>query len=133
METRIKATNSALKLTLVPLTSRPFMVIHDAFQYFENHFGLTPQGILSGGDNHRPGARKLARMRRQIIAQSPAQVCVFQEPQAPKSLARALVGGINAKVITLDPLGSSLNPGPDLYITLLTNIAQNMRSCILTH
>ena len=108
------------------------MIIHDAFQYFEKYFGLSPRGILSGGDGHRPGAKRVVALRKLITALEPQRICVFQEPQSPKSHARALGGGINAKIVTLDPLASGLNPGPDLYISLLGNIAQNMRSCILT-
>ena len=129
---RIKSSANALILDLAPLRDTPYMIVHDAFQYFENFFRLSPRGILSSGDGHRPGAKSVSELRRSIIALAPAQVCVFHEPQAPKSLARVLGAGINAKIVTLDPLGSDLKPGRELYINLLTNIAQNMKTCILT-
>jgi zinc transport system substrate-binding protein len=37
--------------------------------------------------------------------------------------------GTSAKSAVLDPLGASLNPGPELYPTLLKTLAKSLKSC----
>ena len=56
--------------------------------------------------------------------------CVFAEPQFDPALIRTVIEGTEARAGTLDPLGSHLTPGPDLYPELLRNLADNMSSCL---
>ena len=55
---------------------------------------------------------------------------MFTEPQFPTSLVDVVTANTAAKTGLLDPLGTSLLAGPDLYFTLMRNMATAMRACL---
>ena len=56
--------------------------------------------------------------------------CVFAEPQFPTDLIETVTEGTEARARTLDPLGSRLQPGPELYPQLLRQLAGGLRDCL---
>ena len=104
-----------------------FAVYHDAFQYFEQAFGVRTLTSLSGGDGSQPSAARAAVLRDAIGA---GQVtCVFSEPQFADRALRSVADGSETTVAVLDPLGAVLEPGPDLYPELLRDIAASISEC----
>ena len=43
---------------VAPVSERPFIVFHDAYQYFESQFKLTLAGTVSMSDAQKPGSRQ---------------------------------------------------------------------------
>lgn len=117
-----------LETELAPVRSRPFIVFHDGFGYFEGRFGLTGAGSITVNPEVPPGGRRLAELRLKIEDQE--AVCVFSEPQFPRDVSERLVESTPAKVGVIDPLGSGLAPGPALYPTLLENLAESFAACL---
>lgn len=117
-----------VEVTLAPVNTEPFIVFHDAYQYFEGRFHITAVGSITVSPDVIPGVRRLTEIR-QTIKQLDA-VCVFSEPQfEPKHVALA-IEGTNAKSGVLDPLGADLKAGPELYFTLIRNMAKALRECL---
>ena len=114
---------------LAPVRAAPFIVFHDAYQYFEKRFGLNAAGSITISPERAPGAKRIAEIR-QRLRQSGA-VCVFVEPQYEPALARTVVEGTEAKIATLDPLGAELTPGPAAYGAMLRRLASSLRGCLL--
>ncbi|MEO1000471.1 MAG: zinc ABC transporter substrate-binding protein, partial [Pseudomonadota bacterium] len=52
----LTAQEAAIAERLAPITGKPFIVFHDAYQYFELRFGLEASGAISPGDASSPGA-----------------------------------------------------------------------------
>jgi zinc transport system substrate-binding protein len=103
-------------------------VFHDAYQYFERHYGLLAIGSVTVSPERGPGARRLSEIRNKI--RSLGARCVFAEPQFPPALAATVAEGTGAKQGTLDPLGASIPPGKDAYFTLMENLAAALRDCL---
>lgn len=116
-----------VKRELTGLAGKPYVVYHDAFQYFETRYGLTGAGSITL-EERQPSAKKLAAMKRKISDLK--AVCVFREPQAPAKLAQLVAEGTQAKLDVLDDLGSELTPGAGLYPDLMLGIARNLRRCL---
>ncbi len=95
-----------------------FVLEHDAFQYFEAHFGLTPRAALRDGEGSRPGPRRMARFRR--LAEGAD--CLIGPPGTRASLAPTLN---LARLIVLDPLGAAQSS----YPALIMNLAQGYAAC----
>ena len=113
---------------VAPAKGKGFIVFHDAYHYFENRFGLRASGAITIHPESTPGARDIANIRQRI---SDGKVtCVFAEPQFDNALIAALIEGTTVKSATLDPEGAPLEPGPDLYPTLLRAIARNLSNCL---
>ncbi len=127
---KLTTLDQRLARQLQPLSARKYLIFHDAYQYFERHYGLKPVGALAIDPDRRPGARRLIELKKAVREQAVA--CVFTEPQFEPRLVEVLTEGTSAKTGVLDPLGSALQPGPDLYFQLLSNMATSLKRCLDT-
>jgi zinc transport system substrate-binding protein len=75
-----------------------------------------------------PGAERVKDLREKI--RDLRATCVFSEPQFEPKLVRTLVDGTGAQTGVLDPLGSSLTKGPDLYFKLVREMARSLKECL---
>ena len=105
-----------------------FIVFHDAYQYFENRFDLSAAGSIRLSDASSPSPSRIAEIRDKASELKVA--CVFAEPQFDPDLVRTVFEGTDIEIGVLDPLGSDLEPGPDLYPTLIRNLAESLASCL---
>ena len=128
---RLRALDAELRQALAPVQNTPYIVFHDAYQYFDTRYGLHPAGSITVSPELSPGARRLVEIRERIRADK--AVCVFAEPQFEPKLVRTVVDGTGARVATLDPLGARLKPGPDAYFQLLRNLAKDLTACLQGH
>lgn len=124
----LEALSAELAAAVAPLRGRPFVVFHDAYNYFENRFGIEAAGALSIADGSPPGPARVSEIR-DLIASSGAR-CVFAEPQFPADLIDTVTEGTPARVAVLDPVGAALPPGPELYPELLRGLAASLESCL---
>lgn len=111
-----------------PLSGRPFIVFHDAYQYFERRFGLDAAGSVTVSPDIAPSARRLSALRRKIGALK--AVCVFSEPQFEPRLVATITEKTNARRGVLDPLGVAIPAGTAHYPTLLRNLAADLEACL---
>jgi len=128
LRAKLDALAAELNGELVPIAAKPYVVFHDAFQYFERRYGLNVVGSISINPEVPPSAKRLTELRRKI--QSLGAVCVFAEPQFDTRLVDSLIEGTAARTGTLDPEGGSLDPGPDLYFTLMRKLAAALKTCL---
>lgn len=117
-----------ISATLEPARGAPFVVYHDAYQYFENRFDLPVLGAISQSDATDPSPARVDALRDAVGAEGVR--CVFSEPQFDPGLVSAVTEGKNVGVAVLDPLGASLALGPGFYTTLLENIAGDIAGCL---
>ena len=124
----IDALDAELKAALAPVAGKPFVVFHDAYQYFEAHYGLNGVGAITVNPERRPSAKRLSEIRARITGLGAA--CVFAEPQFEPALVDTIVEGTGAKKGVLDPEGADLKDGPGLYPVLMRNIAAALKGCL---
>ncbi|MGF1621330.1 MAG: zinc ABC transporter substrate-binding protein [Rhodomicrobiaceae bacterium] len=113
---------------LEPVKDKGFIVFHDAYQYFENRFGVTAAGSITVSPEVMPGAERVAEIRAKV--QELGAVCVFAEPQFEPKLITTVTEGTPAKSGVIDPLGSSLEDGSELYFSMIRNMAQSIQTCL---
>ncbi len=118
----------SLSARLQDVRTRPYIVFHDAYHYFEARYGLDAIGSVTVAPDRPIGPRRIAVLRDAI--KKGKAVCVFREPQFPPSLVATLREGSDVKTGVLDPLGANLTPGPSLYATLLNNLAAALVDCL---
>lgn len=117
-----------IERSLASVSNQPFIVFHDAYQYFENRFQISAVGSITVSPDAIPGVRRLTEIR-QTIKQLDA-VCVFSEPQfEPKHVILA-IEGTDAKSGVLDPLGAGMEAGPELYFELINSMAKALKDCL---
>ncbi len=125
---RIDALDAELRQQLAPVRDRPFIVFHDAYQYFEQYYGLNAAGSITIDPARSPGARRIQELRNRLDRHDIA--CLFTEPQFRPALATTLVEGYDTRVAELDLLGSHLQPGPDAWFQLMRNMADSFTDCL---
>lgn len=113
---------------LAPVSPRSFVVFHDAFQYFEQHFDLSSAGAISLSDASSPSAARIAEIRDAVADQD--VVCVFSEPQFNPGLVATIAGATELTTGVIDPLGSTLEPGAGFYPALLLGVADSVETCL---
>jgi zinc transport system substrate-binding protein len=113
---------------LAPLRGEGYFVFHDAYGYFEKHYGLTPLGHFTVNPEIQPGAQRLHDIRTQLVEQK--AVCVFAEPQFRPAVINAVARGTNVRSGTLDPLGIEVKLGKDSYMQFLNGLANQYASCL---
>lgn len=128
MESRITSLDKEVEAVLAPVRERPYLTAHDAYRYFERHYGLNAVGAVAVAPERQPGARRIAALRR-AIEQSGAR-CLFSEPQFEPAVAFALAADTGLRLAELDPLGAALTPGPDAWFALMREIANALARCL---
>ena len=104
-----------------------YVVFHDAYQYFEQRFGIEVIGALTVNPEVLPGAKQLAEIRE--VIEHEGVNCLFSEPQFNPSIAETIASDTGVKAAVLDPLGAELEPGKDLYFDLISDMASSFESC----
>ncbi len=117
-----------LRKDLLAVKDTPFVVFHDAYHYFEAHYGLTAVGSISVDEGRTPGAKRLREVREKIV-QSGAR-CVFSEPQFEPALVATVIEGTPARTGVLDPLGAELAEGPAAYGEIMRGLAASLNKCL---
>jgi zinc transport system substrate-binding protein len=124
IDTLISNTNASL----APVSKRPFIVFHDAYQYFEKRFDLNVVGAIALSDARDPSPSQIATI--QAVVREHAVRCVFAEPQFNASLVDTVLDGTRAETGILDPVGTSIPSGPDFYPRLIEDLAQALTDCL---
>ncbi|MYA96104.1 MAG: zinc ABC transporter substrate-binding protein, partial [Nitrospinae bacterium] len=126
---RLDALHEELKSTLAPLKGAPYIVFHDAYQYYEKRYGLNAIGSVTLSPEIKPGAARLVEIRKKV--RDSKSICVFSEPQFQPKLVKVVMEGTGAGTGVLDPLGAHIPAGEDAYFTLLRNMAKSLKTCLL--
>ena len=113
---------------LASVQGRRFIVFHDAYQYFESAFEFPAFGAISISDATDPSPARIAEIQARVRQEEIA--CVLAEPQFNPGLVATVLDGTEASTGVLDPLGSTLEPGPDLYPITLRNLAGVLADCL---
>jgi zinc transport system substrate-binding protein len=124
----LDALDRELAASLRPLAGKPFIVFHDAYQYFETRYGLTAAGSITVSPERRPGAQRIQRIRERV--RRAGAICVFAEPQFEPSLVRTVVEATDARTGTLDYAGTGVPIGPEFYPTVMRGLATSLAACL---
>jgi len=129
MMSRLDDLVAEIDTVLEPVKGRGYVVFHDAYQYFETRFGVSAIGSITVSPEVLPGAERVAKLQNKV--RDLGATCVFSEPQFEPKLVVTITENTNAGTGVLDPLGTSINDGPDLYFTLIRNMAASLKNCLL--
>ena len=104
-----------------------FIVFHDAYQYFEHRFGLNAAGAIALSDAAPPGPSRLAELRARVSDLS--ITCALTEPQFDADLVATVFRGHDITTAVIDPIGSSIPPGPQMYPELIRSVGTALADC----
>lgn len=127
-EAELSSADAKIGNQLAPVKGKGYFVFHDAYTYFEKHYGLTPLGHFTVNPEIQPGAQRLHQIRTQLVEQK--AVCVFAEPQFRPAVIDAVSRGTSVRKGTLDPLGMDISLSKDSYVKFLSQLSSQYASCL---
>lgn len=119
----VTALEQELTATLAPYSDASFIVLHDAYQYFEEAFDIHAEAFIFAGSGQTPGPATLRGLRAHLD-EHPA-VCAFTAPQENDALMRTAIEGQGTRIGVLDPIGD----GQQSYAALMRSFAAGMATC----
>lgn len=105
-----------------------FVVFHDAYQYFEKHFGLSQAISITLNPEVQPSAARIKEIQHEIEENNIS--CLFSEPQFSPKVLKVVAENTTASIFALDPLGSKIEKGEDQYFKMMTSLATSFDACV---
>lgn len=112
---------------LAPYKKEPYVVAHDAYQYFNNYFGLDGVGSITLNPEVPPSIQRVQQIQQLLIADKVH--CIFSEPQYNYKIFDSLIKDTKVHVGRLDPLGQDADLGPNGYFKLMDDLVHNFVAC----
>lgn len=129
---KLAATDLRVKNNLLSINKdKPYLVFHDAYQYFEDFYGLQAPIVISDNPSMPLSIKRMFDIHDVIIKNQVS--CLFKEPQFNPKVLNSLYEspGLQQKlkIGILDPIGADEDIGPDGYFKLLNNLSISFCSC----
>ncbi|OCQ50679.1 High-affinity zinc uptake system protein ZnuA precursor [Photorhabdus australis subsp. thailandensis] len=125
---QLTQTDKNIANILKSVRGKGYFVFHDAYGYFEQHYGLTPLGHFTINPEIQPGAQKLHHIRTQLVEQK--ATCIFAEPQFRPTVINVVAKDTGVRMGTLDPLGSRIVLDKDSYMKFITQLSEQYAGCL---
>ncbi|RMQ49105.1 Periplasmic solute binding protein [Pseudomonas cichorii] len=125
---RLDALDTRIKTRVSAVSGKPYFVFHEAFDYFEEAYGLKHTGVFSVAAEIQPGAQHVAAMRERLKATG--KTCVFSEPPLRPRLAETLTAGLPVKLAELDALGGYTPATAQGYEQVLQKLGDDLAGCL---
>ena len=116
------------KAQLEPVHENRFLVFHDAYDGFVNHFDLNQVGYFTVSPELKPGAKHLAELREKL--EHSGVSCVFKEPQFRPALIDSITRGFDVHVGELDPLAGDVTLAQGAYVNFMQGLVDEFTECL---
>ena len=125
---RLNELDQQISSEMSEISDRTYLVLHDAYQYFESRYQLKSAGSITLQLEHFLSVRRLKKVQKMIKTSNVR--CIFTEPQYSQKLVNTLIKDTSVKKGILDPIGADILPGPELYFDLMKNLSISLKSCL---
>lgn len=124
--TKIEHTKNAIKTTL-DKNKKPYIAIHDAFQYYEEEYALNYVASIIYGEGTSTSLKHLRQIKSQIKNQNIR--CLVYQPPRP-AIVTTLTKKTAIKTAELDPIGVKIDNGKNAWFELMQQISINLSACL---
>lgn len=119
--------DAELAASLAPKQNTPFIMQHDALQYFEVAYGLNARGAVADSEDAPAGPARLRDVQA-MLAEGEITCALTEAGTNPRSIL-AIAPKDTMTLVEIDLVGLSLSPGPALYADLLRGLAAGIVKC----
>lgn len=124
LKARLVALHGEMTAEINKLEKKPFIVFHDAYQYFEKAYGLQSALAFEPAPGQEPSPQYLQQIVEMIKAEKVK--VIFTEPQFSPKLVQTLAKDYNVQIGELDVIGQDLDR--DGYFKMMRkNLAELQR------
>jgi len=120
------ALDDEISKQLAPVKQQGFIVLHDGYGHFVDHYGLNQLSVIKLNSGASRGARHYSEM----MALGDQVACVFTEPQLNSKSAIQLANTLGANHAELDFMGANIMLNHHSYLGFLTAFADSFTTCL---
>ncbi len=87
----------AARIKTIPKTQRAMIVFHNAWQYYNDRFGIETLGFIEANPGQEPNPQQIAQLI--DLAKSRRLRAIFSEPEYSPKLAQQIAGNASIKIV----------------------------------
>ena len=122
----LKSIDREAKEKFKQVKEKGFIVTHDGYGHFVEHYGLRQLGII----NLTEGVSATAQHRSRLAALSVSATCIFTDPQNSSKVADQLAQKFELKSRELDTMGLSASLEKNSYIKFFNDFSATVLACL---
>ncbi|MFM4825804.1 zinc ABC transporter substrate-binding protein ZnuA [Aeromonas bivalvium] len=126
-DAKVDAKDKVIAQQMKAVNQKGYFVFHEAYGYWERHYGMSSKGHFTVSPERRPGARTLVEIRKALEEKQAS--CIYAEPQFSPAVIESVARNTGAKVLLLDEVGETVALGPDAYPSFMQQLADAFGQC----
>lgn len=126
-DTKVDAKDKVIADQMKAVNEKGYFVFHEAYGYWERHYGMSSKGHFTVSPERRPGAKTLVDIRKALEEKQAS--CIYAEPQFSPAVIESVARNTGAKVLLLDEVGEQVPLGPDGYPQFMQQLADAFAQC----
>ncbi|MCF5893443.1 zinc ABC transporter substrate-binding protein ZnuA [Aeromonas veronii] len=126
-DTKVDAKDKVIAGQMKAVNDKGYFVFHEAYGYWERHYGMSSKGHFTVSPERRPGAKTLVDIRKALEEKQAS--CIYAEPQFSPAVIESVARNTGAKVLLLDEVGEQVPLGPDGYPQFMQQLADAFAQC----
>ncbi|QHB81247.1 zinc ABC transporter substrate-binding protein ZnuA [Aeromonas veronii] len=126
-DTKVDAKDKVIAGQMKTVNEKGYFVFHEAYGYWERHYGMSSKGHFTVSPERRPGAKTLVDIRKALEEKQAS--CIYAEPQFSPAVIESVARNTGAKVLLLDEVGEQVPLGPDGYPQFMQQLADAFAQC----
>lgn len=126
-DTKVYAKDKVIAGQMKAVNEKGYFVFHEAYGYWERHYGMSSKGHFTVSPERRPGAKTLVDIRKALEEKQAS--CIYAEPQFSPAVIESVARNTGAKVLLLDEVGEQVPLGPDGYPQFMQQLADAFAQC----
>ena len=124
----IRLADTEISEKLAAVSDQPFLVMHDAWQYFTHHYELNQLGSITQQEGLKPSGKAISNARKLI--KNNAVRCIVTEPGVKRRTLAVLTEDFDVNTTEIDPLGRAIPLSDQTYPELLQHTATQLLNCL---
>ncbi len=124
----IAAIDREMEFAYRDVSGVPVFAYHDTQQYFEQAYAMNVAATATTPGIVADDTARLLRLRSDMVARGDACLLIESGLDAPH--LELLTNGAQATLVELDSFGGGLEPGPDMYLTLMRQNFERIAACV---
>lgn len=126
-DAKVDAKDKVIAGQMTAVNEKGYFVFHEAYGYWERHYGMSSKGHFTVSPERRPGAKTLVDIRKALEEKQAS--CIYAEPQFSPAVIESVARNTGAKVLLLDEVGEQVPLGPDGYPQFMQQLADAFAQC----
>ncbi len=128
---KLEVLEAKIAKNLINLKDKKFIVFHDAYQYLDRKYNLSPAGVVLMNPMHKSTIKELSSLINKIKSENIS--CLFSEPQFNQAIIDLIIKNTKINTAVLDAEWGIDNDNistNEAYFYMIDKIIFNMNKCL---